>query len=237
MVENPRDTEINFWQGHHFQDECPWAISNAISREDGLKARQYELNRLKDTLNLKEGRREKRVFDTIYQFWSSDRTFRYQRLGPSAFFKVDDYPPDTIVKLSYDEMTRPWFRVKNIHEDNIWGVITPDEFGESQNQILVAFTESDLRNAVPPAEALIEWTGKTEIGLVEHHRSMNEQLFNHRDMLGKLINKTVHGSVDQSLSRINWVEIWRYGGTIQKRASIRVERPAARTLAEPFPVD
>src|SRR3989338_9003871 len=201
MIERGKRSEIEFWQGHSLNDDCPWrnvesSILDEIHATFAKPDIRQMFNRLREFTRTNEGRPIKKL------------TFGEQ-------FKLSDFPKGTIIRFSRDKCWMPFFRYKTHSYQDEWGILTQEEFRGNFYDVVVGFSKGQLEDDYPPLHPPHMFYGDLTIGETVHTRTIEPD-----DGLLK-IETFLKVNRRQRLARINWIALWRFGEGVRARAEER----------------
>lgn len=201
-----RISEIEFWDGHHWRDKCPWS-------------------RIADVLFPSQEQQES-IFRRLRRFIKSERQI-IRRLSKGDQFLISDYPVGTILSIDYDSND---FGSKR-YGIEFWGVVDQVESDRVFYDVVIGCSRKSLEQKSRPL-----WMRTfcedpdfaVTLGEVIHSRERGNIPFSTGfptfDFM-VLFN-------EQSLFRYNKVEVWSYGRGVRRRE--REPERFGRVVREPF---
>ena len=198
MVERDGQSEVEFWQGHSLDDDCPWKnversfldeVHSTFARPDIRKA-----------------------FNTLKEFIETNEGKPVKRLAHGEQFRISEYPKGTIIRFSRDKCWKAFFGYKTASYEDEWGILTQEEFRGEYYDVIVGFSKGQLDDGYPPLHPHHMLYGYREVGKVVHSRTIEPD-----DSLLKLETRFKINR-HQALRRINWIEVWRFGEEVRTRA-------------------
>lgn len=207
MVERDTQGEVEFWQGHSLDDDCPWKRVEHPFLDDfhSLFAAWPEIHE---------------AFSTLFRFTKTLEGKPIKRLTHGERLKLSELPKGTIIRFSKDECWGYRFRYKTVMYEDEWGILTQEQFRGKFRDVIVGFSAEHLEDYYPPAWIPHMLYGDLIIGEVVHSRST--------DPLLPLL-KPFKIDRRQTLLRFNWLEIWQFGKEVRVREE-KYESDAQRLL-------
>jgi len=154
----PSDPEIyenpNYWDGHHFGDDCPWKNRGAIYQ--GYKTKEAESFTKR----------------TLKDFFALTDQIPIRRFDKGKTFDAENFPPGTVIKFQREHyFISNWGfgKPKDIYFEGIYfGVICQVETKNGEKRKILKISEWDSRRNLPFSYLLMEEIVK--VGEVEHTR-------------------------------------------------------------------
>lgn len=201
----PREQlEIEFWDGHHFRDQCKW---NDNVRSLVLEERYAQY---------------KRAFDAIKNLERSGQSIAVKTLREGENFCPSDFPVGSILRINYDASYFGGDR----RDEVMWGMVDQVRelpWGKEDFDVVLGYAEDKLKVDKAPfvgrRRFFIDPKSPAVIGKVDHFRESGQFAFGlvkFRSALPPLID--IITGQDQSLLRFNSVEAWAYGEAVRRPA-------------------
>ena len=187
--------EIDFWDGHHWRDNCAWSDNVRHLVLHGSVS-QYENS-----------------FDSVKQLITSGQGYPVKRLETGEGFSFADFPLGSILRIEYDASYFGGDR----HGEKVWGIVDQvREFmshNDEQFDCFLGFVEDKLKARDAPILGRRMFIGSgspATVGQVNHFRGSGEFAFGIKVRYPMPLLDIFTG-VDQSLFRYNSVEVWAAG--------------------------
>ncbi|OGD81498.1 hypothetical protein A3A54_02715 [Candidatus Curtissbacteria bacterium RIFCSPLOWO2_01_FULL_39_62] len=208
MVERDVQGEVEFWQGHSLEDNCPWQkTEESLFDKVHLLFTWSHINQ---------------AFYTLARFVRTNEGIPIKRLVHGEQLKLSGLPKGTIIRFSRDACWRQHFSYKTVSYEDEWGILTQEKLRGKFRDVIVGFSAEHLEDYYPPVYIPHMIYGDLIIGEVVHRRRIESN-----DPLLKPFKLDRR----QTLRRTNWLEVWKFGKEV--RVKEKQYAPDAQSLLNP----
>ncbi len=201
-----RLSEVEFWDGHSLDDNCPWEKRKSVSIFDKFKFLiSGEYSRSREEV--------KEIFNILADFIETGEGESIKKLSKGDKFVLSDFPKGTIIRFSA-EWSEKSGEVGRFEDE--WGIITQIRFRGKPVDVVIGYQTVELEELDSPPDWATHFFVNFELNLGEvFHARLS----------------TATGPLRQYLARFNWVEIWQFGTGVRERKA--QTEPQTESLLKP----